>query len=33
MSDEEMVIKHTKAAYEAMKTQKTNWKHKLRDTA
>jgi len=31
MADEEMVMKHTKAAYDTLKTQKMNWKHKLKE--
>ena len=31
MADEEIVMKHTKAAYEALKTRKMNWKHKLKE--
>jgi hypothetical protein len=31
MADEEMVMKHTKAAYEALKDRKMNWKHKLKE--
>jgi hypothetical protein len=31
MADEEIVMKHTKAAYEALKTRETNWKHKLKE--
>jgi len=31
MAEEEMVMKHTKAAYEALKTPKMNWKHKLKE--
>src|SRR5258708_831768 len=31
MAEEEMVMKHTKAAYDALKTPKMNWKHKLKE--
>src|ERR1700709_878161 len=31
MADEEMIHKHTKAAYNVLKTPGMNWKHKLKE--